>query len=79
MNKQRMGVLGLLVIAAFVLAACPGGEEETAAQPPVDQRTRDSAVAESGLRGSGGVRGALDVADSAAARQARLDSISGEN
>ncbi len=79
MKKNRGGGLGLVVIASFVLAACPGGEEETAAQPPVDQRTRDSAVAESGLRGSGGVRGALDVADSAAARQARMDSISGGN
>ena len=79
MTKQRMAVLGLVGIAAFVLAGCPGGEEESAAQPPVDQRTRDSAIAESGVPGAGGVRGALDIADSAAARQARMDSISGGN
>ena len=70
----------MVAIAVLVLATvgCPGGDD-TATQQPVDQRARDSAIAESGLPGAGGVRRALDVADSAAARQARIDSISGGN
>ncbi len=69
----------MVAIAVLVLATvgCPDGEE-TATQQPVDQRARDSAIAESNLPGAQGVRGALDAADSAAARQARLDSLDQE-
>ncbi len=76
MKNARRGLAFALFIVLAV-TACPGGDD-TAAQPPVDQRARDSAIAESKLPGAQGVRGALDAADSAAARQARLDSISRE-
>ena len=67
----------MVAIAVLVLATvgCPG-EDDTVTQQPVDQRARDSAIAESGLPGASGIRRALDVADSAAARQARMDSLS---
>ncbi len=70
----------MVAIAVLVLGTlgCPG-EDDTVTQQPVDQRARDSAIAESGLPGASGIRRALDVQDSAAARQARMDSISGGN
>ncbi len=71
----------MVATAVLVLATvgCPSGDDTaTQQQPPVDQRARDSAVAESGLPGASGIRRALDVADSAEARQARMDSIGRE-
>ena len=75
-NKMVRSVI-VLTGGVFVFAACPG-TDDTATQNAVDQRARDSAIAESNLPGAGGVRGALNVADSAAARQALLDSLSRE-
>lgn len=42
---------------------------------PQTQRARDSVLGASRLPGAAGVRGALDVADSAAARRAREDAV----
>ena len=42
---------------------------------PATQRERDSVIGASKLPGAHGVRGALKAADSAAARNARLDSV----
>jgi hypothetical protein len=42
---------------------------------PVGQRSRDSVLGASGLPGAQGVRGAMGAGDSAAARNARLDSV----
>ncbi len=72
---MRAFVIGVLLVT---LAGC--GSNGGAEQPrePQTQRQRDSAIAESGLPGAGGVRGALDAADSAAARRARADSIARE-
>lgn len=64
----------LALLFVLALAACSGSNEDQS-QQPVDQRTRDSAVANSGLPGASGVQGAMSAADSAAARNARLDSI----
>ncbi|MFL5489894.1 MAG: hypothetical protein ACJ8AP_10510 [Gemmatimonadales bacterium] len=42
------------------------------------QRARDSAIGASNLPGAQGVRGALRADDSAAARNARLDSVAND-
>jgi hypothetical protein len=65
-----------ILLASICLVFAVGcGSQETPQQEPQSQRTRDSAVAESGLPGAGGVGAAMSVADSAAARRAREDSI----
>ena len=60
------------------LAAC-GGSSESQTQQSANRdsviRARDSVIGESNLPGAAGVKGAMAVADSAAARNARLDSI----
>jgi hypothetical protein len=65
-------------ITLILLAGC--GAEIPADQPeqPVSQRTRDSAIAGSGLPGTEGVGRAMTVADSAAARRALEDSLARE-
>ena len=64
-----------IVSGLLLAAACSGssdqGEERT-------ERERDSIVGQSRLPGARGVQGALDVSDSAAARNARLDSIAAD-
>ena len=58
-------------VALVLLAGCSSeGPEQTRSQG-----TRDSAIAESALPGAAGVKGALNVSDSAAARRALEDSI----
>ncbi len=66
-----------LTILVFVLlvAACRGEERSDTPSDTLTQRQRDSAIGESGLPGAGGVRKALDAADTAAARNRRLDSL----
>jgi len=66
-------IRALMVVSMLVAVACAG--EPKAKQPEMTQRQRDSAIAESGLPGAGGVGRALRVADSAQARQAVMDSI----
>jgi hypothetical protein len=53
-------------------------EERNEQQSPRhdDQRQRDSVLGQSGIPGAGGVTKAMIAADSAKARQARLDSAS---
>jgi len=64
---------GLLLLLPLVLSlACSKSE---APPPPAKTKAqRDSAVANSGLPGAEGVAAAMKVADSAKARQARIDS-----
>ena len=65
------------MIAGLLLSMTLGcGSQDTAERPqdPQAERARDSVLAESNLPGAAGVKKALDVADSAAARRARLDS-----
>jgi len=68
--------VALLFVLSF--AAC-SGSSESQTQQPVNRdsviRARDSVIGESNLPGAAGVKGAMAVADSAAARNARLDSI----
>ena len=61
---------------AILATACAGPDRQSA--DTLTRREKDSIVAESGLPGAGGVRGAMTGADSAAARAARLDSLSRE-
>lgn len=68
-------------IAAFAAAVLGAGCSSEPEPPPPprtaeQQRVVDSTVGASRLPGAQGVRGALAASDSAAARAARLDSIS---
>jgi hypothetical protein len=69
MARHRLRrVTGLVLIAA----ACTAKGDSV---PAGTERERDSVIGASRLPGAGGVRGALRATDSAAARNARLDSI----
>lgn len=59
----------------LLAAACGGSAEQGEAR---SERERDSIIGQSQLPGAQGVQGALDASDSAAARQARLDSIAAD-
>jgi hypothetical protein len=66
------------VVSGLVLLLIVGcGSQDAPQQTPDEQsqRSRDSAIAESGLPGASGVRSALTVADSAASRKALADSL----
>lgn len=60
----------------LLLAGCAGADRESG--DTLTRREKDSLVAESGVPGAGGVRGAMKGADSATARAARLDSLGRE-
>jgi hypothetical protein len=64
-----------LFCMVLLLAAACGPKKEAAAKPT--QAQVDTAIANSKLPGHQGVSGAMRVADSAAARNARLDSVGG--
>jgi hypothetical protein len=64
-----------MVSGLLLAAACGGSSEQGAVR---GERERDSVIGQSQLRGAGGVQGALDASDSAAARNARLDSIAAD-
>jgi len=55
-----------------------GCSSSSSSQKTMTQRERDSAIGSSKLPGAQGVRGALGAADSAAARNARLDSVANQ-
>lgn len=74
-----MHVLKKLAVAAFMssLAAC-AGNDGSAADTGIDTmsaRERHEAIGQSSLPGAAGVSGALGATDSAAARNAALDSV----
>jgi hypothetical protein len=62
-----------LLLGAVLLTACGGKPAE---KPPLTEREKDSVIGQSRLPGAAGVRGAMRVADSAAARNVRADSVS---
>ena len=67
-----------LIVGLVVVAACRGGGGAGSGQraDTLTRRQRDSAIGASNIPGARGVRGALEASDSAAARRARLDSLS---
>ena len=70
-NLMRLLIPALLVL---LVTSCGAPDSAGESEQP-SQRSRDSAVANSNLPGASGVSGAMAVADSAAARRAREDSI----
>lgn len=62
--------------AAIVMAACGGESEDDRAN--LTQREKDSILAGSQIPGAKAVKTSMTNADSAAARQARLDSADAE-
>src|SRR5215210_1721886 len=66
-----MGV-SMRALYALLIVGCGTGKPEASGH---DQRARDSTVGASTLPGAAGVRGALRAGDSAAARNARIDSL----
>jgi hypothetical protein len=60
------------VLLCFLLAACSTPESR---RSEATERQRDSVIGASQLPGAAGVRGAVRAADSAAARNARIDSL----
>lgn len=67
-----MRSLLIVVVSLLLLVAC-ASKQDTAQKPT--ERQVDSAIGHSNLPGAQGVKGAMRVADSAAARNARVDSI----
>ena len=59
------------VLIMTLVTGCGSGESDS----PRSEAARDSAIAESAVPGAAGVKRALTVSDSAAARRAREDSI----
>jgi hypothetical protein len=68
--------VGRLMGLALLAVACV--QDSSSHAPGRTQRERDSALGASNLPGAGGVRGALRADDSAAARNARLDSLANQ-
>ena len=69
MTRMQRWLASVLVIVTG--CSPPDGESRSSNS----QRTRDSVLAASKLPGAQGIRGALGASDSAAARNARLDSL----
>ena len=70
----RMAVLAPLVLLLISAACSP----HTHSKRSATERERDSALGASQLPGATGVRGAMRAQDSAAAQNARLDSVAGQ-
>ena len=69
--RTRMALVSILTLAAGCASETAGNRRDT-----MTQRQKDSVLAQSQLPGASGVGKALNAADSAKARQARLDSAS---
>ncbi|MGE0553274.1 MAG: hypothetical protein AB7R55_07575 [Gemmatimonadales bacterium] len=66
----------LLALAGIWLGGCGGGSsDDEVAGDTLTTRERQEAIGRSGLPGATGINRALEVADSATARQAELDSL----
>jgi hypothetical protein len=73
LGRVRLLIVGLGVVVA--VAGCskrPGTDES---RPRMSERSRDSILAKSRIPGAGAVGRALAATDSAAARAARIDSL----
>jgi hypothetical protein len=63
---------GVVVLGALLALGCARPARDD--RPAASERERDSVIGASRLPGASGVRGALRVSDSAAARNTRIDS-----
>jgi hypothetical protein len=70
------GVRVWLCLAVILGMGCSSKPQSSRSR--ASQREKDSVIGASKLPGAQGVRGALGAADSAAARNARLDSVANE-
>ena len=61
-----------VLLVLLLIVGCGRGKQE---RTGLDQRARDSVIGASTLPGAAGVRGALRAADSARARNSRIDSV----
>ena len=73
---KRILRVGSLVVFAATTTVCGG--EDTKNRANLTQREKDSILAGSQIPGARGVKKAMTSADSASARQARLDSADQE-
>lgn len=76
-HSPTVDMLMRIPLACLMLAAACAAPEPDAADT-MTQRERDSAIGASRLPGAPGVSAAIRAADSADARNARLDSIAAE-
>lgn len=67
----------ILLAGMLALAACQS-DEAPDSRSDLTKRQADSAIGASGLPGASGVTRAMSAADSAAARNARMDSAAAE-
>ena len=65
----------VLLFASSLLGCADAQSDNALHRDSLTQRQRDSVIANSKLPGAGGVKGALNAADAAAARQQALDTI----
>ena len=68
----------MAALALLLLGTGCRPKSEEGSKPLRTERERDSVIGASRLPGAGGVRGALRESDSAAARNARLDSVANQ-
>ena len=74
MSLRRIG----LVIAGLALGVAACSKDDTATKRQLTQREKDSILGSSKIPGAKAVKTSLRSADSAAARQSRLDSAERE-
>ena len=70
-ERTRVAMVGIFLLVAGCAGDTGGNRRDT-----MTQRQKDSVLAQSQLPGAAGVGKALNAADSAKARQARIDSAS---
>lgn len=73
-GRSRRKQAAVFLFAAFALAGC-GRTRPPAAADSLSTRERQEAIGRSGLTGATGINRAIDVADSATARNRVLDSL----
>jgi hypothetical protein len=72
---REMNLRSCALLTAVLLMAVACSSPPADAKRPRTERERDSVIGASRLPGASGVRGALRASDSAAARNARIDSV----
>ena len=74
-SETMVRQLGSAMVIVAALGACSSQQTAQNDRDTMTQRQKDSVLAQSQLPGARGVGNAIEAADSAKARQARLDSI----